>query len=325
METEVRDSQGARPPIIERDAKGNAFELRPIDCPVCGPGPQEVLGRRGGARHRYGEGIETRIVRCSSCTLLFPNPFPFPLSPRELYGDPTKYFEAHDLTQKIDAYRRVVRQLVARAGKPNPSILDVGSGRGDFLHAASLEGLTDLLGLEFSPAMVEFARERFGITLIERSIEEHAEVAGRTWDAVVLNAVLEHVYDPGAMIASVARLVAPGGVLYIDIPQEPHLLGMLGSALNRLRGSDVVYHLSPTWPPFHVFGFSRRALTVLLERHGFTVEHVRVRASARVRSKPELKDRVKALVATQINRIANVTGTASNMYVWARLRGGAPR
>jgi SAM-dependent methyltransferase len=303
---------------VEEDDRGNRFELRPMRCPTCRVEATRVLGFRGGRYHRYGMGITTRIVRCASCGLIFPDPFPYPLNPRGLYGDPDKYFSNHDEAAKLEINRALVRELKRRSGLTDPAILDVGSGRGELLRAAALEGASRLVGLEIGEEMVRAARERHGLELVPETVEEYAARAPSPFDAVVLNAVLEHVYDPDAMIAAVRSLTRPGAVVYIDVPNEPHLLSALGNAAGRLRGSRAVYNLSPTWPPYHVFGFNRRALTALLGKHGFSLIELSIWAAPRVPSRPELNDRARAFVATQVNRLANLFGAASNMIAWAR-------
>jgi SAM-dependent methyltransferase len=305
---------------IAADKAGNAFELRPWRCPTCGPGPKKPIGTRGGRHQRYGSGVESAIVQCARCSLLFADPFPIPLNPGELYGDPSKYFEHKDEARKIDAYRRLVRQLCEFARTRTPRLLDVGSGRGEFLRAAQLEGVVDTIGLDFSQAMIDSARERYGIRMLRRTIEEFAAESEEPFDAVVLNAVIEHVYDPDAMAAACSKLLRRDGVLFIDVPNEPNLLTLLGNSWNRARGSDAVYNLSPTWPPYHVYGFNPRAIRVLLTKHGFEITRLRKHAGVRVPHTPQLRDRAKAYVGRQVKRIANLTGTASNMTVWARHR-----
>lgn len=305
-------------PELAACSKGNRFELRRIDCPICGPGPLIPLGLRGGRHQRWGLGVETPIVRCAHCGVIFPNPFPFPLDPQRLYGDPEGYFEAHDLDAKIVGQRKLARTIVEKAGR-SPRVLDVGAGRGDFLHAAQLEGVTDVVGLELSVAMASFAREKFGIEIHTQTIEDYAPTCEKPFDVVVLNAVLEHVYNPATFIEAVARVTKPGGLVYVDVPAEPNLLTMVGNMANRLRGNPAVFNLQPTWEPFHVFGFSPRTLRILLEKYGYSVDSVRVYASAEVRHrKGDRRDAIRSFVATQVNRVANATGLASNMYVWAR-------
>jgi len=303
---------------ILTDSEGHAFSLRPIRCPTCGIDETRTLGMRGGPHHRWGLGIPTQIVRCRRCSLIYPNPFPYPVDPQELYSDPESYFARHEGAARLAEYRELVRRLIDACQTNRPSLLDVGSGRGDLLHAARLEGLNDLVGLEFADAMVSYARDHHGVELLPLTIEQYAESHPRTFDGVVLNAIIEHVYDPDSFVASVARLTRPGSVLYVDTPREPHLLTWVGNAWSRLTRNDAVYNLSPTWPPYHVFGFSPKALRILLGKHGFAVERVRVHSDPSIPARPELGDRLRAFAGVQLNRVANLTHTASNMYVWAR-------
>lgn len=237
-----------------------------------------------------------------------------------MYGDPENYFGCHPIAEKITGCRSIVRDILARVDGPTPLILDVGSGRGEIMVAAALEGVgpQNIVGLELSQAMIDTARDRFGVTVLRQTIEEHVLAVERSYDAIVLNAVLEHVHDPNSMIAAAGALTRPGAILYIDTPVEPNLLTHVGNRMNRLRGSDAVYNLSPTFSPFHVFGFGIKTIQILLRNHGFAIEETRVWAQPYVPSNGTVSDRFRAGVATQVNRLANATGTASNMCVWAR-------
>jgi len=298
----------------------DAFDWRPARCPTCGPGETAVLGWRGGRFQRHGRGVPARIVRCRTCSLLFPDPFPVPRDPQELYGDPERYFEGFDEEEKTEDFRRVLAEARRRWGAA-PSVLDVGSGRGEMLLAARREGLADAVGLELSRAMIRHARERHGIDLVPGTLEAYAASAGRTFDLLVLVAILEHVRDPDAFMAAAARLTRPGSLAYIDIPRDPNLLTVLGNAANRLLLRRAVLNLSPTWPPYHVWGFTPRSLAALLRKHGFAVESLRVHARPRIPAGPGWTDRMRAFAGEQVIRIANLTGTSTNMFVWARRTG----
>jgi SAM-dependent methyltransferase len=154
--------------------------------------------------------------------------------------------------------------------------------------------------------------------LLQTTLEEYATTNSRTFDAVTLNAIIEHVYDPDGFIGRVARLLAPGGVLYIDTPRDPNLLTWVGNAQNRLLRRASVFNLSPTWPPYHVFGFSPRSLRLLLEKHGISIESVRVHSIPTIPTRGGMIDRARSLVGVQILRVANATATGNNMFVWAR-------
>jgi 2-polyprenyl-3-methyl-5-hydroxy-6-metoxy-1,4-benzoquinol methylase len=300
------------------DAKGNQFDLRSIRCPTCEVSDTRLVGYRGGKYQRYGEGLVSRIVACRRCDLLYPDPFPFPIDHDKLYADPDKYFGAHNEEAKVESYREIVRKLAAMSGTAKPAILDVGSGRGELLRAAKREGCDDVIGLEFAAAMIAYAKESHGVEMIPLTIEEYSKTAGRTFDAIVLGAVLEHVYDPDAMIASARALLRPGGILYIDVPRDPNILTEAVRLFNRARLSRAVINLSPTFAPYHVFGFTERSLVRLLKKHAFKAEIVLVQSGTHVPHDGRVKDRVKAIVATQLFRLGNLTGRAANLFVWAR-------
>ncbi|NUM88414.1 MAG: class I SAM-dependent methyltransferase [Bdellovibrionales bacterium] len=295
------------------------FDLRPWHCPTCGPGEEREIGLRGGKHHRLGLGVETRIVRCGGCGLLYPNPFPVPRNPEGLYGDPEAYFSGHDVSEKWAAIRAWMEDLQRDAGR-NLRILDVGSGRGEMVAGAREAGFS-AEGLEFSVAMRRAAEEKYGVTLHPHSIEEAADLWPAGFDVVTLCAVLEHVRDPDSMIRAAARLLKPGGRIFLDVPNEPSLLTRVGNLLHRMRGNRAVINLSPTWAPFHVYGFNPRALRAILGKHGFRVDRVRVWAHPFVPPAPGWRGRIAALAATGINHAANWVGLAGNLQLWATKRG----
>lgn len=305
--------------VTRTDREGNSFTLRAITCPTCGPHQaQEIVGIRGGVTHRYEKGVECTIVRCTRCGLYFPNPFPYPVDAQRLYGDPSKYFAAHDMDAKVTINRGLIRGFIDTVGRKDLSLLDVGSGRGEFLAAAKAEGVPRVVGLELSRSMIAYAKAQFGVEVLDKLIEDFALETTEKFDVIVLNAVLEHVYDPDAMIAACAKLLSPDGLLYIDIPNEDHLLARVGALVNFVRRRSDVFVLSPTFPPFHVFGFSRRSLRFLLAKHGLKITRLRVYAQPRSSSNGGLKTRILAVAEYSLHAIANRIGMASNMYAWVR-------
>jgi SAM-dependent methyltransferase len=157
-----------------------------------------------------------------------------------------------------------------------------------------------------------------GITVIETSVEDYADKAGRHFDAVALSAVMEHVVDPDALLGAVATLTRPGAVLYIDVPREPNIVTMIDKIAAAVQRSKRVLNLSPTFSPFHVYGFNPKALAALLMKHYFRIEHLEVRAAPRVPHRGSLGDRLVATGASVLIRLGNLTRTAPNMTAWGR-------
>jgi SAM-dependent methyltransferase len=291
------------------------FELRERSCPTCEIPAGRTLGLRGGAHHRYGLGITVRIVQCERCRLVFPNPFPYAESLAELYSDDTFPRPDGGGIERCRVSLQEGRRLVNVA---QPTFLDVGCGFGPMLGAARLENFGRTVGLEIAEPVAARAEADHGAPVYRQRVEDFARSTDETFDIVALSGVLEHVYDPDGVMAALKKLTRLGSVLYIDVPCEPSLLTHIGNAFNRLRGSQTVLNLSPTWPPYHVFGFNRTALTTLLAKHSFRLESLEIWGAPDIRSGGQLTDKVKSLVGTQINRLANLVGMANNMSGWAR-------
>ena len=245
------------------------------ECPVCEAPPGVYMGRRGGAAHREGAGIECRVWRCKRCGLVFPNPMPVPAEGvGQLYAlDPDEYFQRHDAEEKMVSARHMIATAGRLAGVGG-RLLDVGSGRGDVLVAAREAGW-EATGIDLSHSFADHAERRSGAVVRREPIERCGFPDG-SFDAVVLAAVLEHLYDPDATVREIARVLRPGGAFFVDVPNEAGLYFRLGNLYQRLRGRDWVVNVAPTFEPFHVFGFSPRSLRALLAKHGLAVREWRV-------------------------------------------------
>ena len=121
--------------------------------------------------------------------------------------------------------RRLVFDLLDLEG-PGARVLDVGSGQGDF--AAELLDRhpgAELLGLEVSPAGIDISRRK--VPAAEFMVRDLTEAEPppaerRDWAThAVCSEVLEHVDDPGALIANAAPYMAPGCRLVVTVPGGP--------------------------------------------------------------------------------------------------------
>lgn len=260
---------------------GGAVEVRdgyrwlPQTCPICGQPPGKYVGRRGGAAHRAGLGIECRLWQCRACELTFPNPMPVPVGGVEQHYtlEPDDYFRHHDEAGKVEGARSLLMtaaRLTGGAGR----ILDIGAGRGELLMAARAHGW-EAVGIEPSASFAEHAARSSGAEVRREPVERCGFPDG-SFDVVILAAVLEHLYNPDETVGEVARILRPGGALFLDVPNEAGLYFRLGNLYQKLRGRDWSVNLAPTFEPFHVFGFSPRSLRALLAKHELGVREWRV-------------------------------------------------
>ena len=97
----------------------------------------------------------------------------------------------------------------------NPSLLDVGCG-GGILSEALAETGAQVTGIDLSQASLEAARQHAksrGVQVDYRyeSVEEVAQRQAGSFDAVTCMEMLEHVPQPGEIVAACARALKPGG------------------------------------------------------------------------------------------------------------------
>jgi SAM-dependent methyltransferase len=172
------------------------------------------------------------------------------------YGDAA----SSDYVEEEAGQRETARRALARierfacGGRPG-SIVDLGCWVG-FLLAEARERGWQTLGVEPSGFASAYARDRLGLEVLTGDLMT-APVPEGEWDAVVLGDVIEHLPRPGDALAHIARLLRPGGVIYMALPDA-------GSRVARLMGARW-WSVLPT----HVQYFTRDSMATLLRRHGY--------------------------------------------------------
>lgn len=154
--------------------------------------------------------------------------------------------------ERSDNHGRVRRVVEFAGGRPG-SVLDVGSGLCVFLYEMKRAGAV-CTALDPDPRAAAHAREVVGVEAVCGDFMT-AEGLG-SFDIVTLNKVLEHVEDPVAMLDRCARVLAPGGFVYIEVPD-----GDAAAAEGPEREEFFIEHL-------HVF--SPASLALLIARAGFS-------------------------------------------------------
>jgi 2-polyprenyl-3-methyl-5-hydroxy-6-metoxy-1,4-benzoquinol methylase len=105
-----------------------------------------------------------------------------------------------------------VERILGRRGR----LLDVGCGEGMLVEVAARRGW-HAEGTEISTAMIRYAREERGLT-VHHGVLEDLPLERRSYDAIVLNQVLEHTRNPRTTLARAAELLVDDGVVRVDVP-----------------------------------------------------------------------------------------------------------
>ena len=145
---------------------------------------------------------------------------------------------------------RVIQQMVGSSAGSN--LLEVGCGGG---HVLALFPQANRVGVDPSGAMLGKAAERLGgegVRLLRGQLSE-LDLEPSMFDFVICTEVLEHVVDPGAVLADIRPLLRPGGTAVITLPND-RLIDRLKAAmrhsglallpgLRRLSWGGDQYHL----------------------------------------------------------------------------------
>jgi len=154
-------------------------------------------------------------------------------------------------------------------GRRKGRLLDVGCGNGHFLALMKTAGW-DVLGVENDPDAARVARDQYGVPVVVGTVP-NPDLSGNSFDAVTLHHVIEHVYNPVALLRECGRLLNTEGRVVVVTPNVQSMAHRLfGKAWRRLE------------PPRHLFLWNPRTLRECAERSGLKV--LVARSSARIAS-----------------------------------------
>jgi SAM-dependent methyltransferase len=217
-------------------------------------------------------GASFPLVACVRCGLRFLSVQPAPESLGRLYQ--AEYFESdyrcgREAGSSFDesALAAEDRGLLDRfeALGPGRRLLDVGCAAGWLLRHAEARGWS-ARGVELSESAARFARER-GLDVFQGELAA-ARLPEGAFDLVYLGDVLEHVPDCRATLEEAARVLAPGGHLYLRGPITTNSLARaLGLALYGAFGRAIVLRE----PPYHLWEFTPGPLRRLFQAAGLHV------------------------------------------------------
>ncbi len=187
----------------------------------------------------------------------------------------------HDHPSPLVRYierKRVRRIFALLAPGPNDRVLEVGCGAAHLL-AALPAGRG--FGLDIAEALLVKAARRLGRpdSLVQGDAEYLPFRTG-AWTRVYCSEVLEHVPSPDRALAEMRRIVAPGGVAVVSVPNE-NLINLLKEALRRTRADRILLPRRPDQyampdrmdDEWHLHALDLRSLLAMIPA-GFTVTRV---------------------------------------------------
>ncbi len=298
-------------------------------CPLCGAEAQKDVYHAG----------ELHYVACARCSLVFLHARP---TEEELAAFYASHFQ--DKRRNLTTVEEAVARLESKGSyeekkeyipylapylTTSSQCLEIGGGWGTFGKV-----LQDAFGcrvdeVEPSHLAAEVARTHYGLTVFPVEFSSFVEHDGKdkTYDAVILVHVFEHLTDPNAFLENAKRVLKKEGVLFFALPD----------VLNPDGPSERFYHFE------HCFYYSPKTMELLLAKHGFRILKLwRTKSDMRLVCVPDAgaaatsfdnAEYADVMAATErvekkyalLRRVKNVTSRVLNQEQLARVSKAAAR
>lgn len=213
-------------------------------------------------------------IQCTNCQVVCVYPMPDQDELISYYStyNPTLESE-YTNTQLVELHQPVLNYLVTKLGNnQHLSFLDYGFGSGAFLKQVANKGFL-AYGVEFSEQnckQLQFYCQQSAlpisvINLVNQSLDSFAD---QQFDCITLFQVIEHLVDPLAVLQQLSKLQKPGGIIYLECPNNDATYLKVKNAIRKQVGRETFF--SSLNPPQHIYGFNRHSMKLLLENAGYT-------------------------------------------------------
>lgn len=230
---------------------------------------------------------EYQAVKCRQCGLVFA--FPIPelsfTALQKVYGD--DYVKGQRKTTLNEQATHVLQEATHR----QMDIIEKYAVKGVALNIGAMSNAIKVLEdrgwrlriVEVSGSAAETARRFWGLDVTVSKIEDFA-CPSATFDFIKLGHVIEHLANPKVVIEKCATLLKPDGVILIDTDNAHGLKTQIEVITRQVLGETLSAQLvkklirknlrkryGRLTPPEHLYSFSAKSLTKLLEDAGFEI------------------------------------------------------
>jgi|GEM_PF-834058 len=154
--------------------------------------------------------------------------------------------------------QEVIRFAATAGMVEGQSVLEMACGNGDLSMAVARRGIR-LHGIDIMESAITWARKTAVAAGLENLVTFDVRDAANTkfpdnhFDSVIIPEMIEHLRDPHAIISEAIRVVKPGGLILVSVPDGPdpnpdHIRVFFQSTLRAelaQYGSDITWHRLP--------------------------------------------------------------------------------
>lgn len=237
-------------------------------CPLCS---SEKISLQFICNDYFISRKDFKIYKCSACDFTFTQDYPEENEIATFYesdnyishSDTSEGFsnKLYHIARSIMLHKK--KKLIRKITALNKgTILDIGSGTGHFVSTMKKAGWL-AKGIEINEKARKFSISHFGLEIATHDKISSFEDNG--FDCITLWHVLEHFHDPFNYLSEIYRLLKPGAVCVIALPN--------------CSSYDAEYYKEywAAWDvPRHLWHFNPVTVRLISEKSGFIFEDLRI-------------------------------------------------
>lgn len=237
-------------------------------CPLCS---SEKIRLQLRCNDHFISGKDFNIFKCSDCDFSFTQDYPEESEIAKFY-ESDNYISHSDTSKGFsNKLYRIARSLMLRkkknliekiTGLTNGTILDIGSGTGYFAGSMKKAGWL-AKGIEINEKARNFSISHFGLEV--STPDKISSFERDSFDCITLWHVLEHFHNPFDYISEILRLLRPGAICVIALPN---------------CSSYDAKHYNRFWAawdvPRHLWHFNPGTFRFFSKKAGFLLENLRI-------------------------------------------------
>jgi 2-polyprenyl-3-methyl-5-hydroxy-6-metoxy-1,4-benzoquinol methylase len=200
--------------------------------------------------HTSDKSVTLKIFQCVSCGLVQHD-----LKPVSYYK---KVIRAVSFSDEMSQFRlKQLRDWVERYSLLDKSILEVGSGRGEYLDLFKEIGVNNIFGLEFDKNNVLAISEKGNVATCGYLDSRLDQITGAPFDAFAIFSFMEHWPKPKLSLDILKKYLSPNASGLVEVPNFEMI---------KKKGLYTEFTVD------HIFYYDTKTLTNFLNANGFEVQ-----------------------------------------------------
>tara|TARA_Y100001970_G_C14173925_1_gene825806 strand:+ start:104 stop:1000 length:897 start_codon:yes stop_codon:yes gene_type:complete len=192
--------------------------MKNVNCLLCKSDKSHLISKIG------RDSTNLKIVICKSCGFLYLNPRYTKEEYKSMYSSGSyskKYRSNNEISEKyVNNQRRKgksINDFIASIDhKKGGTCFEVGSTSGGILEYFKNIGYKHVEGIDPEVAYVNYANEVLNVKTHIGLFDDFK--TKNKYSLIILRHVLEHTVDPIKILRGVKKMLAPGGLVYVEVP-----------------------------------------------------------------------------------------------------------